>query len=153
LRCQAVEETVNAEGTSITFTTPAGAAAGPVDVVVTTDGGTATTTFTYVDENPPAGEPTVTSVTPRTAIAKVGGISLVRGTNLAETTEVTVGGREADFIVLSDRQLVVFLPGLRQGSYDLVVSNEAGDSDPVRIKYVRLGGFGWGGIFGWGHRW
>src|SRR5438128_3899256 len=76
---------------TLTVTTPAHAA-GAVDVVVTTSGGTATSTggYTYL------AAPTSTSISPASAPVAGGQSSVViTGTNLSGATSVTFGGTAA----------------------------------------------------------
>ncbi|MFJ7949269.1 IPT/TIG domain-containing protein [Streptomyces sp. NPDC096354] len=80
----------------ITVAAPAGAA-GSVGVSVTTAGGTNNgLTYTYV------AAPTATTVTPASGPATGGTTVTVAGTNLTSTSEVTVDGNPAPFLVLSD---------------------------------------------------
>ena len=73
-------------GTSLTFQTPAAAAPGPVDVTVTTAGGTSgPQTFTYF------GAPTVTGINPTAGPVAGGNPVIVTGTGFVQgATSVTV---------------------------------------------------------------
>ncbi|MGH9157477.1 MAG: IPT/TIG domain-containing protein, partial [Acidimicrobiales bacterium] len=75
-------------GTTVTGATPANPA-GACQVTVTTPGGTATTTFTYV------APPTITSITPTSGPTAGGTPFTITGTNLAGTTGVDFCGTPA----------------------------------------------------------
>jgi hypothetical protein len=100
----AVTPTVVNDGT-LTVTVPAGAAAGPVGVTVTTGGGSSNgLTYTYVDG------PTVTTVDPTSGPDDGGTGVTITGTNLSTTQSVTFGGTAAPFSVVSDTTLSVVTP-------------------------------------------
>lgn len=113
--------------TSLTATVPASTVSGPVDVVVTTSGGTSAPQFNgqYV-----YGVPTVTSVTP--AIGPVGGGADVRitGTDFASGSTVTFGGQAVSAAVLSPT--LIDVPSSPSGTtgttVDVVVADAAGSS-------------------------
>ena len=85
---------VNAAGTQIAATTPAGS--GTVDIVVTTPGGTASlpTSFTYTTPAPPPG-PSLSSVNPTSGPSAGGTAVAIVGSNLSGATSVTFGGAPA----------------------------------------------------------
>ena len=104
-------------------------AAGAVDVVVTTPGGTATATYTYVT---PA--PTVASVDP-TSGTTVGGTTVtITGTNLTGATAVTFGGVPAtSFTVVNATTITAVTPAHAAGAFDVVVTTPGGyrDDEPI----------------------
>ena len=111
--------------TSITATAPAGAA-GPVDVTVTTPGGTSTTSssdlFTYV------AAPTVTSIAP-TAGPTAGGTSVViTGTNLDSATAVDFGANAATVTADSATSITATAPAGSAGTVDVTVTTAGGTS-------------------------
>ena len=111
--------------TSITATAPAGAA-GPVDVTVTTPGGTSTTSssdlFTYV------AAPTVTSIAP-TAGPTAGGTSVViTGTNLDSATAVDFGANAATVTADSATSITATAPAGSAGAVDVTVTTAGGTS-------------------------
>ncbi|HCK85078.1 MAG TPA: hypothetical protein DHW63_11355, partial [Hyphomonadaceae bacterium] len=111
--------------TTIDATTPAHAA-GAVDVVVITPGGTGTGggLFTYVA---PPGAPSVTSASP-TSGPTAGGTSItIDGANFTGATAVTIGGVAAStFSVLSDTTLSATTPAHAPGIVDITVTTPAG---------------------------
>lgn len=107
--------------TSITVTTPAHAA-GLVDVVVTTSGGTATLSNAYTY----AGVPTIASVSPNTGPAAGGQSVTITGTNLANATSVTFGGVAAAIGASSATSIAVTTPPHAAGAVDVVVTTAGG---------------------------
>jgi len=93
--------------TSITAVAPA-APAGPVDVTVTSAGGTDTTgtfdVFTFV------AAPTVSGLTPASGPLQGGNKVVISGTNLAAVTSVTFGGIPTYPSAQSDTSLTVTAP-------------------------------------------
>jgi hypothetical protein len=73
-------------GTSITAVTPSGAE-GPQTVAVTTPGGTATASFTYL-----TNAPTITGVVPNSGTFNGGTTITLTGTNFTDASRVTIGG-------------------------------------------------------------
>jgi hypothetical protein len=114
--------------TQMIFNTPAGAAAGAVDVSVTTPGGTATMPGGYTYFVP---SPTITGLTPSSG-PETGNIEVtLTGTNLTGASEVTVGGTRAlPFTVNSDTQITFTTPGSRVGARaaDVVVTTPGGSA-------------------------
>ncbi len=111
--------TVNS-ATQITCTTPAHAA-GPVDVVVTTPGGPATSKdgFTYVSA------PTLTSIAPNSGPVAGGTTVVITGANLTGGT-VTFGGLAATCTVNSATQITCATPAHPAGPVDVVVTTPGG---------------------------
>ncbi len=95
--------TVNAAGTSITFTVPATATNGPL--AITARGGVGTSTLLQV-----SAAPTITSFTPTSAGAGVGAVVTVNGRNYVGVTSVTVGGVAASFTVVNTNVLTFVVP-------------------------------------------
>lgn len=116
---------VGSLGTSLFCTTPAAGDQLVVDVVVTTVGGTATSTFSYV------AAPTVTVVSPTRGPVAGGQPVTVTGTNLAGATAVTFGTVPATKVVVP--------PGAAPGSLTCV-SPAAAAAGPVQVHVVTDGG-------------
>jgi hypothetical protein len=98
-----VGATVNATGTSITFTVPAAATNGPL--VITARGGAGTSNLLQV-----SASPTITSFTPTSAGAGVGAVVTVNGRNYVGVTAVTVNGVAAPFTVVNTNVLTFVVP-------------------------------------------
>jgi hypothetical protein len=94
--------TVNPGG--ISTVVPAGAATGQIRV--TTSGGTAASAATFTVAKPPA--PKVTGLSP--ASGTIGSRTTLLGSNLSQTSSVSIGGVPATFVVVSDSQLSVTIP-------------------------------------------
>lgn len=95
----------------LTVTVPAGAAAGPVGVSVTTAGGTNNgLTYTYVDA------PTVGTINPNSGPASGGTAVTITGTNFTTTQSVTFGATPAPFSVINDTTLSVVTPPTPDGA-------------------------------------
>ncbi|WP_328296185.1 IPT/TIG domain-containing protein [Kineococcus sp. NBC_00420] len=108
--------------TTITFTVPAGR--GSVDVVITTIGGTSTTStatkFTYT------GVPTVTAIAPASGPGVGGTTVTLTGTNFTGTTGVKFGTQDAtSFSVISDTSIQANAPP-GSGTVDVVVTTATG---------------------------
>jgi hypothetical protein len=102
---------------------PAGTAAGPVSVSVTTAGGTNNgLTYTYVDA------PTAVSVSPTSGPTSGGTLVTLTGTNLTTTQSVLVGGTPAPFSVDSDTQVVFTTPPGTAGAVDVTVVTTGGSA-------------------------
>jgi hypothetical protein len=120
----------------LSVTVPAGAAAGPVGVSVTTAGGTNNgLTYIYVDL------PTVTTVTPASGSTSGGTAVTITGTNLDSTDSVTFGGTPAPFAVVNATTLSVVTPPGTAGAVDVVVTNPAG-SDTATGAFTYVAGPG-----------
>ncbi|MCX4735805.1 IPT/TIG domain-containing protein [Streptomyces sp. NBC_01363] len=122
--------------TQLTVAVPAGAAAGPVGVSVTTAGGTNNgLSYTYVDA------PTVTTVTPASGATSGGTGVTITGTNLGTTESVTFGGNPAPFSVVSSTTVSAVTPPGAAGAVDVVVTNLAGsDTAAGAFTYVAAPG-------------
>ena len=108
--------------TSVTVVTPSGSA-GVKNVVLTTPGGTATKygSFTYV------GVPTITTINPNTGILAGGTTITITGTNLLNTSSVTVGGVAAtSFTVVSSTSVTVVTPSGSAGVKNVVLTTPGG---------------------------
>ncbi|MBB4710393.1 hypothetical protein BJ965_000275 [Streptomyces luteogriseus] len=122
--------------TQLTVTVPAGAAAGPVGVSVTTAGGTNNgLSYTYVDA------PTVTAVVPASGPASGGTGVTITGTNLDSTESVTFDGNPAPFSVVNSTTVSAVTPPGTVGAVDVVVANPAG-SDTAGGAYTYVAGPG-----------
>ena len=112
------------DDTSVTATTPSHAA-GAVDVVVTTPGGTATLTdaFTYITL------PSLTAVTATSGSASGGvGVTLT-GTLLSGTTSVTFGGIAATSVnVVNSTTVTAVTPAHSAGAVDVVITATDGSA-------------------------
>ncbi|MEE1771271.1 IPT/TIG domain-containing protein [Streptomyces sp. JV185] len=105
---------------------PAGAAAGPVGVSVTTAGGTNNgLSYTYIDA------PTVTTVTPTSGPTSGGTAVTITGTNLTSTSQVTFGGVAAPFSVIDATTVSAVAPPGTVGAVDVAVTNPAGTATDV----------------------
>ncbi len=110
--------------TSITVTTPANAA-GSVDVVVTTAGGSVTQTggFVYADS------PNVTLVNPNVGVEAGGETVTLTGSGFLGVTSVTFDAIQATNInIIDDTQLTLTTPAHIAGTVDVVVTNPAGST-------------------------
>ncbi|MEU4890909.1 IPT/TIG domain-containing protein [Streptomyces sp. NPDC044780] len=119
----------------ITAVVPAGAAAGPVGVSVTTAGGTNNGfSYTYVDS------PTVTGFTPASGPPSGGTAVTITGTSLASTQSVTFGGITAPFTVISDTTVSAVSPPTADGQpgpADITVTTLAGSATAATpFQYV-----------------
>ncbi|MCA8911483.1 MAG: IPT/TIG domain-containing protein [Planctomycetes bacterium] len=117
-------------GTTIDVTTPAGTA-GAIDVVVTTPGGSDTSTggYTYVDA------PAITNISPSSG-PSVGGQSVtITGTNLGSATSVTVDGNAATITGNTANTVDITTPAGTAGAVNVVVTT-AGGSDTSTGGYT-----------------
>ncbi|GAA2640208.1 IPT/TIG domain-containing protein [Paractinoplanes durhamensis] len=117
--------------TSLTFTAPA-RAAGPVDVSVTTAGGTTSTPLTYVAPDAPV----VSSVSVTTLTTKANTALVVTGTSFVGTVTATVDGRNATVTRVNDTQVKVTAPAHAAGTVPLVIKAAGGSTTPVDLTYV-----------------
>jgi hypothetical protein len=114
---------------SLSVVVPAGGAAGPVAVSVTTAGGTGNgLSYTYV------ADPTIGTITPTEGPTSGGTAVTITGTNLDSTDSVTFDGVAAPFSVVSATTLSVVTPPGTAGPADVVVTNPSGSA-------TALGGF------------
>lgn len=113
----------SASSTSVIVTTPA-RAAGAVDVVVTTLGGSTTVAsgFTYL------ALPVLTTISPTTGTASGGDTVTITGSNLSTTSGVTIGGASAAIVNRSATSLTVTTPARASGLASIVVTNSAGST-------------------------
>ena len=122
--------------TQITAVAPAGAATGPVDVVVTGSAAcgdaTAPGGFTY-----DAVPPTLTSLSPDNGPQTGGTTVTITGTDFTGATGVTFDGTAGtDFTVVSDTEITVTSPVHDPGTATVVVQSPAGDSNGVDFTYT-----------------
>ncbi|MEU9091605.1 IPT/TIG domain-containing protein [Streptomyces sp. NPDC087901] len=122
--------------TQLTVAVPAGAAAGPVGVSVTTAGGTNNgLSYTYVDV------PTVTAVTPTSGPTSGGTGVTITGTDLGTTGSVTFDGTPAPFTLVNSTTVSAVTPPGTAGAVDVVVTNPAGsDTAAGAFTYVAAPG-------------
>jgi IPT/TIG domain/Dockerin type I domain len=108
--------------TSITVTTPAHAA-GAVDVVVTTAGGSATSTggYTFV------AAPTITNINPTSGTTAGGTALTITGTNLSGAT-VTIGGSSATVTGTTATTATFTTPAHAAGAVDVTVTTAGGSA-------------------------
>ncbi|GGV96727.1 hypothetical protein GCM10015535_66690 [Streptomyces gelaticus] len=110
----------------ISAVVPAGAAAGPVGVSVTTAGGTNNgLSYTYIDA------PTVTTVTPTSGPTSGGTAVTITGTNLTSTSQVTFDSVPAPFSVIDATTVSAVAPPGTVGAVDVAVTNPAGTATDV----------------------
>ena len=111
--------------TSITATAPAGSA-GPVDVTVTTPGGTSTTSandlFTY------GTAPAVTGIAPSAGPTGGGTSVVITGTNLGSATAVDFGANAATITDDSATSITASAPAGTAGPVDVTVTTPDGTS-------------------------
>ncbi|MFJ7200668.1 MULTISPECIES: IPT/TIG domain-containing protein [unclassified Streptomyces] len=107
----------------LTVTVPAGLAAGPVGVSVTTAGGTNNgLSYTYVDG------PTIGTLTPASGPASGGTAVTIPGTSLTTTQSVTFGGVPAPFSVVDDTTVSAVTPPGTVGPVDVIVTTSGGSA-------------------------
>lgn len=113
----------NVSSTQITAVAPTGTA-GTATIEITTWGGSTTSTgFTYVTP------PVITSLSPTSAPTTGGRTIVVSGTDLGNTTSVTVGGVAATGITnTSGTQISFVTPAGPEGSQNVVLTTEGGGS-------------------------
>ncbi|CAM5477469.1 IPT/TIG domain-containing protein [Streptomyces aurantiogriseus] len=116
----------------LTVTVPAGLAAGPVGVSVTTAGGTNNgLSYTYVDN------PTIGTISPNSGSTSGGTAVTITGTNLDSTESVTFDGAPAPFSVINSTTLSAVTPPGTAGAVDVVVTNPSGsDTEVGGFTYV-----------------
>lgn len=131
----AVPFTVGNDG-SISMTMPPHAA-GPVNVAVTTVGGTssavAASTFTYLPS-----PPQITSLSPTNGSAAGGYQVVVRGTRFTGATQVRFGGVPSPaYVVLDDSTLVAVAPPGQIGITTVLVSTAFGNSSDLGTTFFQ----------------
>jgi hypothetical protein len=110
--------------TSLTVTVPSGSA-GPVDVILTTPGGSVTDTNGYTYGTPP----TVTSLSTSTGSTAGGTTVTIAGTHLGATTSVTFGGTAATGLTLtSTTSITVTTAAHAVGTVNVVVTTPFGSA-------------------------
>ncbi|MER5617605.1 IPT/TIG domain-containing protein [Streptomyces sp. NPDC002215] len=110
----------------ISVVVPAGAAAGPVGVSVTTAGGSNNgLSYTYIDV------PTITAVTPTSGPTSGGTAVTITGTNLTSTSQVTFDSVPAPFSVVDATTVSAVTPAGTVGAVDVGLSNPAGTATDV----------------------
>ena len=120
----------------LTVVAPAGTAPGSVSLTVVTAGGSTTSLpYTYVDA------PTISVVDPTSGPASGGTAVTITGTGLGYTGGVTFDGTPANFLVVSQNQIVALAPPGSAGSVDVVVST-AGGSATATGAYTYVNGPG-----------
>ena len=121
--------------TTITATTPAHAA-GTVEVVVTTPGGSALPgDFTFI------APPSLSSLTPTSGPTAGGTPVTITGTGFLPGSTVEFGGVPATGVtVVSSTEITATSPANPAGAVDVVVSSPFGDSGPLPFTYLAPGG-------------
>ncbi|MBI4569978.1 MAG: IPT/TIG domain-containing protein [Planctomycetes bacterium] len=118
--------------TQMVVVSPAGAAAGAVDVVALNSLGSATAAggFTYI-ATAAAAAPTITSIAPAAGFLGGGTVVTITGTNFTTTADTVVlfGGRAAAGAVVSSATSITAVTpaGAAAGAVDVRVANAAGD--------------------------
>jgi hypothetical protein len=116
--------TVNSD-TQIMATSPSGNA-GPIDVTVTTSGGTSATSaadkFTYF------APPTVTAITPNNGPVAGATAVTITGTNFTSASAVKFGSNTTTFTVSSATQILANSPAGTAGTVDVTVTTPGGTS-------------------------
>src|SRR5439155_878407 len=107
----------------ITVTTPAHAA-GVVDVVVTTPGGSTTWTGGYTFQAGPA----ITGISPNSGPTAGGQSVNINGADLSGATSVTFGGAAAAITANTATQITVTTPTHAAGAVDVVVTTPGGNT-------------------------
>ena len=122
---------VNPSGTALTFTAPAAAATGTVNLVISgTNGYSAPTLFAYST----TGSPSVSGVTPGTAVRSVATSVTVSGSGFTGATSVTFNGiAAASVVVVNDSTITCNTPTAATvvpGPASVIVTNPTGPSAP-----------------------
>lgn len=81
-----------------------------------------------------AAVPVIDNLDPAT-IALAGGLVTIRGVGFVGVTDVTVDGDSVEFTVLTPNWIVIDVPSDSAGTVPVVVTNAAGDSEPVELAY------------------
>ncbi|RDH39963.1 MAG: hypothetical protein CFE62_006225, partial [Candidatus Aquirickettsiella gammari] len=127
----AVEYTINSDS-QITVTVPPGTAAGTVEVLVTTLGGTsAPNVYTY------APVPVITTLDPSVGSVAGGNTVTISGSGFTTDSLVTFGGKSAAIISSNDGQITVTVPpGTAAGTVEVLVTTPGGRSAPSSYTYT-----------------
>ncbi len=123
---------LGSDATHVFGLTPAGMAAGPVTVTVTTPNGSATTTFTYFVA-PPA--PIVTSNTPGSGTVAGGTSVTMAGSNLGGVVAVLFNGVPGTITSNTGSSLVVTTPAGTVGSAPVTLVTASGTSAGIPFIY------------------
>lgn len=121
--------------TAITVTTPPHAA-GAVDVVVTTAGGSATASGAYTYTSAPA----IAAVSPSSGPETGGTAITISGSGFAAGATVSIGSVAAAVTSLSSTAIVVMAPAHAPQSVDVVVRNPDGQSAAAAGAYTYIAG-------------
>jgi uncharacterized repeat protein (TIGR02543 family) len=111
--------------TTMTITTPVPKTAGAKNIVITTAGGsvTATGAFTYVTA------PAITSLSVTSGSTVGGTVSVITGTNMSNTTSVTVGGIPATYETNTATSLTITTPAsVTDGAKNVVLTTAGGSA-------------------------
>ena len=111
--------------TSLTILTPLRTVAGAKNIVITTAGGsvTATNAFTYV------AAPTISSLSVTTGSTAGGTVSVITGTNMSNTSAVTVGGIPATFETNTATSITITTAAsVTDGAKNVVLTTAGGSS-------------------------
>ena len=124
---------VNGAGTQITCDAPAGLAAGPVTVTVTSVGGEDATTYTYY------GTPTITALDPNFGPEAGGNDVTITGTNFSSlaSLSVTFGGQAATVKSRTSATEIVCTAPAGTGTVNVVVSAIGGTSGAAQYQYMK----------------
>ncbi|MGW8552679.1 IPT/TIG domain-containing protein [Streptomyces tubercidicus] len=117
--------------TQITVTAPPGT--GPVNVTVTTAGGTSNAlTYTYVA----ASVPFLSSLSPTSGPTSGGNVVTLNGSNLAGATSVKFGSNSATILTNTASQITVSAPAGPPSSVSVTVTTAGGTSNPLPYFYL-----------------
>ena len=112
--------------TRIDVTVPAASAAGPVNVTVSTSGGTSNAvTYTYV------AMPTVSSFTPDTGPALGGTVVAITGTYFTSDSQASFGNQPATTTVVNSPTSITATAPVGAGVVDVMVTTAGGVSMPL----------------------
>ena len=119
---------VSVADTEITVTSPAHAA-GAVNVVVTTPGGSSINAVTFTYEAPPA--PAFDTLSPATGPTTGGTSVTIYGINFLGASSVTFGGTAATIVSVTGTEITVTSPAHAAGEVNVVVTTPGGSSTDV----------------------
>ena len=127
---------VNTSGTEISFVTPAGSV-GSKSVVLTTEGGGS---VTLADGLTLVVPPVIASLSPALGLDSGGTSVTLTGTNLSNTTSVSVGGSAATSVTnVSDTEITFTTPSGTIGTRDVVVTTDGGGPTTSSGGYRYIG--------------